>query len=402
MTRDLRQARIGAIFTFVLAGLLCGTFTVRIPALVDRLGLTEAHVGGVLLAWGIGALVTMQSMRRVMAYAGSRAVLRIGGPLCAAALVLVAMAPGLPALLAASAVFGLTFGTVDIAMNAQGSIVERRAGRPLMNGMHAGWCVGAISAGVLGTAAIAAGMSFEAHLTVTALVAMPLMVLTGRWYLPEPRVAAAASGARGPRRRLPGSVYLLGLIAFCAFMVEGTVADWNGLFLRDAVGAPEAVAALGYPVFEFGMLLGRLGGDRLRTRFGARALLVGSGLITAVTFTAVITTPVVGVAVASMLLVGLGVATITPLALSLAGTATATPGPSIAQTATMGYAGLLLGPVLIGFLAEHASLRTAMFTAVVLGALIAVTARFLPATAAARDHEAVPAGDAKDEHPVAA
>ena len=150
MTRALRTARAGAIATFVLAGLLCGTFTVRIPAISDGLGLTDAALGSMLLAWGVGALVTMQSMRGVMARAGSRAVLRFGGPLCAGSLVLVAVAPTYPLLLVAAALFGMAFGTVDIAMNAQGSTVEQAARRPLMNGMHAGWCVGAISAGGLG------------------------------------------------------------------------------------------------------------------------------------------------------------------------------------------------------------------------------------------------------------
>ncbi|MFD2349203.1 hypothetical protein ACFSTC_07145 [Nonomuraea ferruginea] len=147
MNRDLRIARYGAVLTFALAGLMVGTMTVRIPALTDKLGLSEAEVGTVLLAWGLGALVTMQSMRRVMARASSRTVLRVGGPLTALALIAVALMPSLPALLVASTVFGMTFGLFDIAMNAQGSTVERAYGRPLMNGMHAGWCVGAMTAG---------------------------------------------------------------------------------------------------------------------------------------------------------------------------------------------------------------------------------------------------------------
>ncbi|MCG5214399.1 MFS transporter [Streptosporangium sp. KLBMP 9127] len=379
MTRALRTAHAGAILTFVLAGLLCGTFTVRIPALSDRLGLTEASVGTLLLAWGVGALVTMQSMRGVMARAGSRAVLRIGGPLCAVSLILLAVAPSFPTALLTAALFGMAFGTVDIAMNAQGSAVERAARRPLMNGMHAGWCVGAISAGLLGTLAIALGLPYGVHLSVVAVVALPLLVLVGRTYLPEPPVVLAADGTRA-RRRMPPVVYLLGVIAFCAFMVEGTVADWNGLFLRDVLGAPEALAALGYPIFEAGMLLGRLAGDRLRARFGAAGLMAVSGLGTAATFAIVITASAPQVAISGMLFVGIAVATISPMAMSLAGTATDSPGPAIAQTGAMGYAGLLLGPVVIGYLSEHASLRTAMFTAVVLGVLITLATRFLPRT----------------------
>ncbi|WP_030913753.1 MFS transporter [Streptosporangium amethystogenes] len=397
MTRDLRTARTGAVLTFVLAGLMCGSMTVRIPALSDKLGLSEASVGVILLVWGLGALITMQSMRAVMARFGSRSILRVAAPLTAATLALLAVAPSFPLAVAASGLFGMAFGAVDVAMNAQGSVVERAYGRPLMNGMHAGWCAGAISAGLLGTAAIAAGLSITAHLVLVALLTLPATVLISRTYLPDPTAATGAAPA-APRRRMPPMIYLLGVIAFCAFMVEGTVADWNGLYLRNALGAPEAVAALGYPIFEAGMLAGRLAGDRVRARFGARGMMVASGLATAVTFGVVITAPSAPVALAAMLFVGVAVATVSPMAMSLAGEATGTPGPAIAQTGAMGYAGLLLGPVIIGFLSDLATLRVGLGIAVLLGVLIAVVARFLPRHRAA----AVPAETARRELSMAA
>ncbi|MEV0230383.1 MFS transporter [Nonomuraea sp. NPDC050786] len=375
MSPALRSARYGAILTFVLGGLMVGTMTVRIPAMTDKLHLSESTVGTILLVWGLGALVTMQSMRKVMARAGSRTMLRIGGPLTALGLVAVAFAPNLPLLLAAVAFFGMAFGTVDVAMNAQGSTVEQAYGRPLMNGMHAGWCVGAISAGALGSLAIAVGLPFTANVALIGLVSLPVMVVLGRTYLPEPPATGTVTAAR---RRMPPIVYLLGAIMFFAFMVEGTVADWNGLYMRNELGAPEALAALGYPVFEVGMLVARLTGDRLRTRFGVRGMLTVSGVATAGFFAAVLLAPAALVAVFTMFFVGLGVATISPLTLSLAGTATDTPGPAIAQAGAMGYAGLLLGPVVIGFLSDATSLRTALGIGVVLGALIAFASRLLP------------------------
>ncbi|QFY12446.1 MFS transporter [Nonomuraea phyllanthi] len=375
MSPALRNARYGAILTFVLAGLMVGTMTVRIPAMTDKLGLSESTVGAVLLVWGLGALVTMQSMRKIMARAGSRAVLRIGGPLTALGLVAVAFAPNLPSLLVAVTFFGMAFGTIDVAMNAQGSTVEQAYGRPLMNGMHAGWCVGAISAGGLGSLAIAVGLPFTANVALVGLVSLPVMVLLGRTYLPESQAAGAGTAAR---RRMPPIVYLLGAIMFFAFMVEGTVADWNGLYMRDELGAPEAVAALGYPVFEVGMLVARLTGDRLRVRFGVRGMLTVSGAATAGFFSVVLLAPAALVAVFAMFFVGLGVATISPLTLSLAGTATDAPGPAIAQAGAMGYAGLLLGPVTIGFLSDATSLRTALGIGVALGVLIALASRLLP------------------------
>ncbi|MFI6906259.1 MFS transporter [Nonomuraea sp. NPDC050394] len=350
--------------------------TVRIPALTDKLGLSAAEVGGVLLAWGLGALVSMQAMRGVMSRAGSRAVLRVGGPLTALSLLGLAFAPNLPLLLATAVLFGMAFGAVDIAMNAQGSAVEQAYGRPLMNSMHAGWCVGAIGAGVIGSLSIASGLSLTANLALIALVSLPVMVWVSRSYLADKPVTGSA--AETGKKRLPPVVYLLGAIMFFAFMVEGTVADWNGLFMRDSLGAPEALAALGYPIFEAGMLLARLTGDRLRSRFGVKGLMTASGLATAAFFAIVLTAATPIMALAAMFFVGLGVATIAPVTMSMAGTATDTPGPAIAQAGAMGYAGLLLGPVVIGFLSDVTSLRTALGLAVVLGLLIALAARFLP------------------------
>ncbi|MEU6429322.1 MFS transporter [Microbispora sp. NPDC046973] len=382
MTRALRKARHGAVLTFVLAGLMCGTFTVRLPALADRLRLPESSVGLTLLSWGVGALLTMQLMRVVLARIGSRGVLRAAAPLCAASLVLVAFAPSLPVLAVSAALFGMAFGAVDVGMNAQGSAVERAYGRPIMSGMHAGWCVGAISAGLLGTAAIALGLSLTAHILVVALVSVPAALALSRLHLPDPAPEADEAGQASARarRRLPGVVYLLGAVTFAAFMVEGVVADWNGLYLIGTLHASEAVAALGYPVFEAGMLLARLAGDRLRGRYGARGLITFSGAATALAFLVVIAAPVTVAAVSGLFFIGLSVATISPMALSLAGTATREPGPAIAQASAMGYAGLLLGPVVIGFLSTAASLRLAMGVAVVLGVVIAVAARLLPAS----------------------
>ncbi|GAA0921398.1 MFS transporter [Nonomuraea longicatena] len=390
MTRDLRTARFGAILTFVLAGLMVGTMTVRIPSLTDKLGLSEAAVGGLLLAWGLGALVTMQSMRGLMNRAGSRTVLRVAGPLTALSLLGLAFAPSVPLLMVTAALFGMAFGAVDVAMNAQGATVEKRYGRPLMNGLHAGWCVGAMGAGLFGSLSIAMGLSLTANLTIVALAALPVMFVIGRTYLPDTPAAASADNAG--RRRMPPVVYLLGAMMFFAFMVEGTVADWNGLYLRNSLGAPEALAALGYPIFEAGMLLARLTGDRLRVRFGVKGIMTVSGLATAAFFTVVLTVSSPLVAVSAMFFVGLGVATIAPLTMSLAGTSTDNPGPAIAQAGAMGYAGLLLGPVVIGFVSDFTSLRTALGLAVVLGVLIAISARFLP-----RQHQTASAAVARDD-----
>ncbi|GAA3197678.1 MFS transporter [Actinocorallia longicatena] len=376
----LFRARVGTFLTFALGGLLCGVWVARMPALTDKFGLGAGSVGVVLLVWGLAAIVAMQVLQRVIARTGSRRVLRVAAPLTALSAILLALAPTYATLLVSVTLFGMTFGVMDVSMNAQGSVVERAHRRPLMSGMHAGWCVGAMSGGLFGALTAALGWSFTQAVLVGAIVSLPAALALGRTYLADPPALVAVSAKRS---RLPLIVYLLGALAFLAFMAEGAIADWSGLLLRDDLHAAEAVAALGYPLFEAAMLCGRLVGDRVRTRLGTRLLLTLAGAGTAVGMTTVLLAPNVPTALAGFFLTGLMVCTIVPTMISLAGTvAPGRSAASVAQVGTMGYGGLLLGPVVIGFLAESTSIHLGLSVVVGLAAAIAVAARFLPLSAA--------------------
>ncbi|WP_329256205.1 MFS transporter [Actinoallomurus sp. NBC_01490] len=384
-SRVLSRARLGTVLTFALAGMLCGVWVSRTPALADRFGLSDGSVGVAILVWGIGAIIAMQGLRGVMARAGSAAVLRVAAPLTALSMVFVALAPSWPLLLAGVAMFGMTFGLTDVGMNAQGSAVERSYGRPVMNAMHAGWCAGAISGGLLGAFSASAGMSFGQTLCGGGLLALPAALAIGRTYIPEHTSeeenedSPTATARRSRRVRMPLVVYLVGALAFAAFMMEGSIADWSGLYLSRELGAGEAVGALGYPLFEAAMLTGRLVGDRLRGRLGTRRLLTYAGLGTAATVMVVVLAPVPKVALLGFFLAGLAICTVTPTTISVAGTVA--PGRSagaVAQVGAMGYGGLVLGPVVIGFLSDVSSLRVGLGVAAVLGLLIAAGARYVP------------------------
>ncbi len=377
LAHDLTRARLGTTLAFVLCGIMSGTLTVRVPAMTDTIGLTKSQLGIVLLAWAVGGLLAMQGSRPLLHRLGSARLLVLSMPLSALTLVGVAVAPGYLVLIIAAAAFGMAVGLFDISMNAQGAVAENASGRSLMSGFHAGWSIGAIAAGAIGIGAIRLDLSFRDHLILVALASLPVAAALSRTYLPDP---GSDDGDAAVRRRLPPVVYVLGVVVFAAFMIEGMVGDWNGLYLRDVLGAPESLAALGYPLFAGGMLAARLAGDRLRRRYGAAACLRFGGIVVALSFAVVITAPVVGVALAGLLVAGVAMATVIPFALSLAGGADpAQSGPAIAQTAAIGYAGLLLGPVLIGFLADATSLRLALSAGLVLGAVIWLSTRYLPA-----------------------
>jgi MFS family permease len=251
----LFRARLGTFLTFALAGLLTGVWVARMPALATKFGTSESEIGIVVLVWGVGALIAMQGLRSVMARAGSRATLRVALPLTSITFALVAVAPSYGVLLAAVALFGMAFGITDIAMNAQGSVVEQAYRRPVLSGMHAGWCVGAMAGGLAGVATAATGLGFTATVLAAGILTLPLAPLLGRTFLPDPAAVPAASGNGRRAARLPIAVYLIGAMTLIAFMLEGSIADWSGLLLHEELGASQAVAALGYPMFELAMLI---------------------------------------------------------------------------------------------------------------------------------------------------
>ncbi|WP_241661080.1 hypothetical protein [Thermomonospora catenispora] len=256
-------------------------------------------------------------------------------------------------------------------------MVERAYRRPLMSGMHAGWCVGAMSGGLFGALTAFIGLSYTQTVLGVALAAVPVALALGRTYLDDgARPAARTSGGRA---RLPVAVYVIGALAFMAFLTEGAVADWSGLLLHGELRTAEWVAALGYPLFEAAMLAGRLVGDRVRTLLGTRRLLVAASLGTAAGTGVVLGAPATPVALAGFVFTGLAVCTIVPTLISLAGTAA--PGrsdASVAQVSAMGYGGLLVGPVLIGWLAEATSLRGGLSLVALFALLIAAGSAMLP------------------------
>ncbi|MFJ6637100.1 MFS transporter [Streptomyces sp. NPDC091376] len=365
------RARRATLVTFALVGATSAVWVVRIPALRDKLGLSELQVGIEVLAWGAGALVAMQFSSRLIASYGSHRILRYGVSASVASLLLLAFAPSFPFLVIGGLIFGSLFGLVDVAANAQAALLERMQGRPLMGRMHAGWSLGAVLGGVFGSVTAGLGLGFTASVATASLLALPAALLCMPHFMTEGQTKSG-SADHDKRRKLPRTVYLLGILIFCAFLAEGSVADWSSLHLHDGLGASQAIAALGYPAFELAMLIGRMFCDAVTQRFGGRSLLAAAGVAGAAGFATFVMAPGVVSAIAALVLIGIAVCVVVPLTFSLAGIiGDDRASAAIARAGTFGYSGLLLGPVAIGLIAEHSSLRTGF--AVIIIACLTIT-----------------------------
>jgi fucose permease len=272
-------------------------------------------------------------------------------------------------------VFGAVAGMADIAMNTEGLLVEERAGRPLMSGLHGVWSLGGMAGAALAVLAAHAGVDARVHLGAMALVLVVVSLIAGR-ALPEldPRDAEHAP-LEPPRLAWPTRpVLLIGLVGFCAVFAEGASADWCAVYLRDVMGTSAATAAAAYAGFAGAMAGGRLVGDRVVARLGPlRTVRAGSVAATAGALLVVFArTPLLGIP--GFALIGLGIAVVVPLAFAAGGRAVPHAGQGIAAVATVAYGAGLAAPGTIGAIAQVSSLPLAFVVVAALTALFGLGA----------------------------
>ncbi|KAA0585970.1 MFS transporter [Azospirillum oryzae] len=374
MAEQASAARWATVAAFFLNGTVFGVWATQIPLLKNRLDLSPAVLGVALLCLAVGALTAMIASGPLLGRIGSAPVTRVTALLFAGLLPLPALVPDVVTLCIVLAAFGASGGTMDVAMNAQGALVERRFGRPIMSSLHGMWSLGGLAgAGLGGLLLPLMPAAAQAGLVSVGLL-VPFLLLQGR-FLPDRN--AGGGGLVLPDRK----TLLLGLLAALSFMSEGAILDWSAIHLRDDLGAPASVAGMGFGVFCAAMAVGRFSGDRLRHRFGGATLMRGGGLLAAAGLGLVLAGGAVGdglplLAITGFGLTGIGLSNVVPVLFSTAGaTETGHAGHAVAAVSTMGYAGVLTGPPLVGFIAEATSLATAF-------ALIALLALGMAAAAA--------------------
>ncbi|WP_254443442.1 MFS transporter [Ruegeria atlantica] len=365
---------------FILNGALFGIWASRIPAVRDRLDLSHEALGYGLLFMAAGAVCSFPVTGRLTDWFGAVTITRVIAVVYTLSLILLAMADGFWSLAAFLFVFGAFHGSMDVAMNAWAAEVEQAYEKPVMSSFHAMWSLGAGLGAFSGYGAVQAGLTVMQHfLLAGGLVVISALALS--WVHWTSRKAVSAGGAVFA---LPsGALILVGFTALCGALGEGAVADWSAIFMRDETGAAESVAALGYAVFSVAMVVFRLAGGLVIARFGPAATARFGGVCAALGVLAVVSAAEAEIALAGFALMGIGYAVIMPLAFSRAANDPhVPPGQAIASVATLGYGGLLIGPPLIGFLAEMLTLRLAFAALLPLAVLIVLLSGALrPASA---------------------
>lgn len=355
---------------FLANGTLFATWAVNIPGIRDHLDLSESQVGVAVLAVGLGSLLTMPLTGGWTARFGSARVTWVCVVTCMLTLLPPFLAPNLVTLVIALMALGAANGALDVTMNAQGVTVERHLARPIMSRLHASFSLGGVIGALLGTLLVGR-VSMTVHVLLVVIVTTLAGFLAGRFLLPDlPDEAQGVDPSEPAPTRLGPAVLLLGALCFLGMLAEGANYDWAALYFRDVLHLTGGWSGLGYTAFVVTMTLGRWFGDTLRTRLGDETIVRGGALLTAAGLGLALLTRDPLSATLGFAVSGLGLSNVVPVLYGTAGHALA--GRGIAQVATIGYTGFLLGPPGIGFIAQHFGLPAALGLALAAAALVAL------------------------------
>ena len=363
-----RLEQMSTRIAFFIAGFGLAAWAPLVPYAKARAGLDEATLGLLLLCLGAGSILAMPISGLLATRFGCRRVLVVGTILICLSLPLLATASTLPLLIATLFMFGAGLGAVDSTVNLQAVIVERASGRHMMSGFHGLFSVGGI-AGAAGVSALLA-LGLSPLWAIAAVIVLILAALAKA----APHLLPYGSESSGPAFAVPhGVVLFIGVLCFIVFLAEGAMLDWSAVFLTTEKSLGEAYAGLGYAAFALTMTVGRLLGDTIVRRLGARRVIILGGLFAALGMALATLAPNWELSLLGYALVGVGCSNIVPVLYTAVGKQTVMP-ESIAVPAitTLGYAGILAGPAAIGFIAHASSLSLAflLITALLLGVAI--------------------------------
>jgi MFS family permease len=356
-------SRWPATAVFFLSGLTLTTYLVQMPALKTQHHLTDGQLGIFGMLFATAALASMQFVGALVSRVGSGPVLRASLAVMPVLLGLVGLAGGVGLLAAVTVALGVVNGAADAAMNAHAIAVQRLNGRVILNGCHAGWSIGAVVASSAAAALARAGISSTGRLVGVSAVLFAGALLVAPFLLPgKVDRGHAGSRARTDRSGRGGwtrPIVALGLTGMALMVCEGAALGWGAVFLHDTKGVSIGLAATAIAAFTGGQTGGRLVGDHLTARYGAVPVFRVGGLIATCGLTVVVLAQHPIDAIMGFAIVGLGMSVLLPLTFNAVGQ-TASTGPDAARAVsrftTFTYAGVLVGPAVIGLTADHVGL----------------------------------------------
>jgi MFS family permease len=369
------RSRVAVAYSFALLGVILGEYAARAEDLKRHVGVGKGTYGLLVAAGPVGALAAFALVRIFIARVGSRRLLFLVVPGVALTPTLLALAPSPWTFAPAFFLNGMFTAALQTPLNANAVLVERRYGRPIMASFHAWFSIGLLFGSLVAAAAARADIALDAQLAVTGVLLTLGFVLSTRFL---PADEAPDTGRPRRSRAISAQLVILGAIAFCSSLGEGSATQWGNIYVRDSLHASATVGAIAYAFYALCASVSRLSSDRVLHRMGRRRFLRTAGLVASAGIATGLTLGTVAGAFVTLAAIGIGLAAVIPTVFGAAGNQPGyTPGEGIATVTLVYWPAFLLGPVIIGNLGQATSLRTAFFVPVVTAAVLAFLARWV-------------------------
>lgn len=350
-----QRIRLAVSLFYFGQGLAFASWASRIPVIKTQLSLTEAQLGTVLLALPIGQLLTMPISGKLVGKYGSHRTLPIAAFVYLFVLCSIAFASNAWQLGSALLLFGVIGNICNISVNTQGVLAEGLYKRSIMSSFHGAWSIAGFTGALIGLTTQSFNLPTQTHFYIV-MGLMFVNIFMNRTYLV--REVNTSSDKKSFSFKPDRLLISLGVIGFCSMATEGAMFDWSGVYFQDIVKAPEQWITLGYASFMIMMAAGRFIGDAVIGRVGRKLTLQISGILMFAGMMSAVAFPQLFLCTIAFMLVGLGVACNIPSVYSVAGKhKTISSGVALAMVSSVSYLGFLMGPPLIGYIAEAFSLR---------------------------------------------
>lgn len=374
----LNRLRLAMSFFYFGMGFCFASWASRIPDIKSFLSLSEGELGTVLFALPIGQLSAMPFSGKIVTRFGSRKVLLFALPFYAFSLTNIGLAEETWQLALGLFFFGVCGNFSNISINTQGVYTEQIFRKPIMGSFHGSWSLAGFCGALVGLVMMAFKLTPYQHFIIVFAI-VGLIIFINYRFLAKVKTVKYEIDIAKPRFRMPDkSLIWLGIIGFCCMASEGIMFDWSGVYFKDIVKAPGALVILGYTSFMITMASGRFLSDILVRKYGAKKILLVSGItISLGLYTAVIFPFLIPSTIAFMM-VGFGVSNVIPIVYSTTGRSTTLPtGEALTIVTGISFLGFLMGPPIIGHIAELTSLRYSFAFIGIFGVFISVLAYYL-------------------------
>lgn len=394
--RATRRARGAVAALFLSNAVVLGSVVPWYPAIKAELDLSNTALGLAIAMGPLAAISIGATAGPLIGRLGSGRTATLTALLQLVALPVIGLAGAWPVLALGMVVLGGTDTITDAAMNAHGMRIQRRYRRSIINSFHALWSLGAVLGGLVASAMVGLGVARSVHLVVTAGVLAVVVVVADRMLLPGPEnterpdevATSETAGTPGVRQAIRTAFVTLaglGVMLMAAVMIEDVAASWSAIHLRETVGSTAFVAGLGFVLSQSGMVVGRMLGDRVVDAVGPVMVARGGFLLGAVGVGTAALGTQPWIVLVGFALGGLGVSTLYPLVMAASGEIPGVrSGDGIAIASWLSRFGFLVGPPLVGVVADAVGLRIALSIVAAIALAGATLARLLsPATTTA-------------------